>query len=182
MRAHQEHFEHIRNAELVATQRMEQAERRKVEEKERRLQQAKDRVDKEKIVREKVAASMFARGFLTGMVDSVIDSLWTKGHFRDPVESTVKESFMPWLQEAVDGEVQKRRNALAFVSSLVSDAAAMMDQVQDARATQQRKQAEAEEASKVCWASRMATNASCLLPLLQGSQKGQWLCECGRHA
>ena len=39
MRAHQEHFEQIRNAELVATQRMEAAEKRKIEEKERRLAQ-----------------------------------------------------------------------------------------------------------------------------------------------
>ena len=41
MRAHQEHFEQLRNAELVATQKMEQAERRKADEKERRLQQAR---------------------------------------------------------------------------------------------------------------------------------------------
>eukprot|EP00983_Pelagomonas_calceolata_P117562 1160427-Pelagomonas_calceolata.AAC.7 len=39
MRSHQEHFEQIRNAELVATQRMEAAEKRKIEEKERRLAQ-----------------------------------------------------------------------------------------------------------------------------------------------
>jgi hypothetical protein len=39
MRSHQEHFEQIRNAELVATQRMEAAECRKIEEKERRLAQ-----------------------------------------------------------------------------------------------------------------------------------------------
>lgn len=39
MRAHQEHMEQIRNAELVATQRMETAEKRKQEEKERRMAQ-----------------------------------------------------------------------------------------------------------------------------------------------
>jgi hypothetical protein len=39
MRAHQEHFEQIRNSELVATKRMEAAEKRKLEEKERRLAQ-----------------------------------------------------------------------------------------------------------------------------------------------
>jgi hypothetical protein len=41
MRAHQEHFEQIRNAELVATQRMEAAEKRKIEEKEHRLAQVR---------------------------------------------------------------------------------------------------------------------------------------------
>lgn len=157
MRAHQEHFEHIRNAELVATQKMEQAERRKVEEKERRLQQAKLRVEKEKTVREKVAASMFARGFLSGVVDSVIDSLWTKGHFQDPVEATVKDSFMPWLQQAVQGEVQKHRDALDYVSSLVSEAAGMMDQIRDTRSTQQRRQVDAEESDKVCRAPEPAS-------------------------
>lgn len=151
MRAHQEHFEHIRNAELVATQKMEQAERRKVEEKERRLKQAKERVEKERTVREKVAASMFARGFLTGMVDSVIETLWSKGHFQDPVEVNVKQLFMPWLEEAMHREVQKRNDAMMFVSSVVTDAAAMMDQLRDVRSIQQRKQAEAEEASKVGW-------------------------------
>lgn len=149
MRAHQEHFEHIRNAELVATQKMEQAERRKVEEKERRLKQAKERVEKERTVREKVAASMFARGFLTGMVDSVIQSLWSKGHFQDPVEANVKQVFMPWLQDAMQNEVQKHTDAMMFVSTMVTDAAAMMDEVRDIRSIQQRKQEEAEEASKV---------------------------------
>lgn len=154
MRAHQEHFEHIRNAELVATQKMEQAERRKVEEKERRLKQAKERAEKERTVREKVAASMFARGFLTGMVDSVIASLWTKGHFQDPVEVTVKNKFMPWLEEAMHNEFQNRNDALAFVSSVVTDAAAMMDQLQDAHSIQRGKQMEAEDTSKVCLGDR----------------------------
>jgi hypothetical protein len=51
MRAHQEHFEQIRNAELVATQRMEAAEKRKLDEKERRLAQERDRLEREKQVR-----------------------------------------------------------------------------------------------------------------------------------
>ena len=63
MRAHQEHFEQIRNAELVATQRMEAAERRKAEERERRIAQEKQRIEREKATREKVAAQTFARGY-----------------------------------------------------------------------------------------------------------------------
>lgn len=62
MRAHQEHFEQIRNAELIATQRMEEAEKRKLAEKERRLAQERERVERERILREKVAACAFARG------------------------------------------------------------------------------------------------------------------------
>lgn len=51
MRAHQEHFEQIRNAELIATQRMEEAEKRKMQEKERRLAQERQRVERERTVR-----------------------------------------------------------------------------------------------------------------------------------
>ena len=99
MRAHQEHFEQIRNAELVATQRMEAAEMRKIEEKERRLAQERDRVQRERVVREKVAASTFSRGFLSGIVSSVFDGLVESGHFFDPVLREVETAFMPWLKE-----------------------------------------------------------------------------------
>jgi hypothetical protein len=122
MRAHQEHFEQVRNAELVATQRMEQAERRKVEEKERRLQQERARLQREKIVREKVAASTFARGYLTGMVDSVIDSLWSQGFFYDPVERAVADDFMPWLRDQVAIEAGKRVAARGAIAALLMGA------------------------------------------------------------
>lgn len=149
MRAHQEHFEHIRNAELVATQKLEQAERRKVEEKERRLQEAKERVEREKVVREKIAASMFARGFLTGMVDSVMDSLWQKGHFRDPVEVAVKQTFLPWLQAAAHSALERRRDALATVSSLVSDTTVAFEAKQRKRVDKQRQCRQIEISNKV---------------------------------
>ena len=61
MRAHQEYFEQLRNAELVALQRMEAAEIRRMEEKMRRIAQEKERVEREKAMREKVAAQTFAR-------------------------------------------------------------------------------------------------------------------------
>lgn len=149
MRAHQEHFEHIRNAELVATQKLEQAERRKVEEKERRLQEAKERVAREKVVREKIAASMFARGFLTGMVDSVIDSLWQKGHFRDPVEVAVVQTFLPWLQTAAHSALEQRRDALAVISSLVTDATAALESKQRKHCDKQQQCQQIESEHKV---------------------------------
>ena len=104
MRAHQEHFEQIRNAELVATQRMEAAERRKMEEKDRRLAQERERVEREKTVREKVAAQTFARGYLSGLVGNVFDNLYEAGFFYDPVQKEVETDFMPWLTDAVVAE------------------------------------------------------------------------------
>jgi len=104
MRAHQEHFEQIRNAELVATQRMEASERRKMEEKDRRLAQERERTEREKTVREKIAAQTFARGYLSGLVGSVFDRLYDSGFFYDPVQKEVEMEFMPWLTDAVVAE------------------------------------------------------------------------------
>merc|ERR1719191_908752 len=50
MRAHQEHFEQIRNTELAETQRLEEQEKRRFEEKERRIAQERERVQREQQV------------------------------------------------------------------------------------------------------------------------------------
>lgn len=122
MRAHQEHFEQIRNAELVATQRMEAAEKRKVEEKARRLAQERERLDREKMVREKVAASVFSRGYLSGIVSGVYDKLYADGFFYDPVEKEVETDFLPWLQEEMVPSIDAASTSRAAVESLVLDA------------------------------------------------------------
>eukprot|EP00959_Pyramimonas_sp_CCMP1952_P204575 4277604-Pyramimonas_sp.AAC.1 len=136
MRAHQEHFEQIRNAELVATQRMEAAEKRKIEEKEHRLaqrtqshadrladwrlfpHQERDRLEREKQVREKVAAQTFARGYLTGLVGNVFDKLYDQGYFYDPVEKEIAEDFMPWL-ETETGDCIERESRVRQAVDLV---------------------------------------------------------------
>ena len=125
MRAHQEHFEHVRNMELVATQKMEAAEQRKSEEKARRLAQERDRLERERVLREKVAASTFARGFLTGMISSVLDSLWAQGVFYDPVEREVADVFLPWLTAQAQAQLDAQRTARATMAALLADALAL---------------------------------------------------------
>mmetsp|Transcript_42143 Transcript_42143/g.134733 ORF Transcript_42143/g.134733 Transcript_42143/m.134733 type:complete len:458 (-) Transcript_42143:61-1434(-) len=122
MRAHQEHFEQIRNAELVATQRMEAAEKRKLEEKERRLAQERERLDREKMVREKVAAATFARGYLQGLVSSVYSNLYDSGFFYDPVEKEVEKDFLPWLKDQVALQTAHEDVARGMVDKLVAAA------------------------------------------------------------
>ena len=56
----------VRAAELAAMQRMEAAEKRKFEEKERRLAQARAHAAAERALRKKVAAATFARSYLQG--------------------------------------------------------------------------------------------------------------------
>merc|ERR1711939_1044538 len=97
LRAHQEEFVQLRNAELAETQRMEEAERRKFEEKERRLKQERERLEREQVLKEKVAAAAFAKNYMSGIESSVLDRLAKMSYFYDPVEREVETDFMPWL-------------------------------------------------------------------------------------
>jgi len=144
MRAHQDHFEQIRNAELVATQRMEAAEKRKVEEKERRLAQERARVEREKVVCQKVAASTFARGYLSGIMESVFDKLYDTGFFYDPVEKEVADIFMPWLVEQAATSMNNRAVAAATVDKIVLQA--LVQDAQQKEAAEQERTAALEEA------------------------------------
>jgi hypothetical protein len=44
-------------------------------------------VERERVVHRKVAASTFARGYLSGIVSSVFDGLQQSGFFYDPVRA-----------------------------------------------------------------------------------------------
>merc|ERR1712216_1018302 len=81
LRAHQEEFVQLRNAELAETQRMEEAERRKFEEKERRLKQERERLEREQVLKEKVAAAAFAKNYMSGIESSVLDRLAKMSYF-----------------------------------------------------------------------------------------------------
>lgn len=51
--------------------------------------QERERKERERVVRAKVAASAFARGYLNGIVKSVFQQLQDTGYFYDPVERQV---------------------------------------------------------------------------------------------
>ena len=122
MRAHQEHFEQIRNAELVATQRMEAAERRKAEERERRIAQEKQRIAREKATREKVAAQTFARGYTSGLLGNVFDRLYDSGFFYDPVQREIETDFIPWFEDQVVAECSEAAASRKCVDEIIKKA------------------------------------------------------------
>ena len=105
IRAHQEEFEQVRNAELAEVQRLEAEARRRFEEKQRRLEQERARVEREADLKEKVSARAFAKEYLTELHTGVFDVLLGEGFFYDPLTKEVEESFMPWLmaQATTDG-------------------------------------------------------------------------------
>lgn len=156
MRAHQEHFEQIRNAELIATQRMEEAEKRKLAEKERRLAQETDRVKNERVLREKVAACAFARGYLNGLVNTVFQDLVASGHFYDPVEREVKSEFLPWLSEEAAAHVAREQETRATVQALVL---AAVERLAASKAAEEARREE-EERQRAEEAARLAREAA----------------------
>eukprot|EP00898_Chlorokybus_atmophyticus_P003138 jgi/Chlat1/3825/Chrsp26S03970 len=155
LRAHQEHFEQVRNAELVAAQRLEAAERRRIEEKERRIAQEKARVAKEKEVREKVAAQSFARSYLSGMMTSVFKNLYSAGFFYDPV----KEHFMPWLVSAAAADAERERIARAAVEQLIAHTVRVAEE-QRAAAEVKRARERTEELERIAEATRREAEAA----------------------
>jgi len=122
LRAHQEEFVQLRNAELAETQRMEEAERRKFEEKERRLKQERERLEKEQVLKEKVAAAAFAKNYMSGIENSVLDRLSKMAYFFDPVERAVETDFMPWLGSLAAEKLAKVELVQELASELVGTA------------------------------------------------------------
>jgi Radial spoke protein 3 len=98
-------------------------------------------VRRERVVREKVAAATFARGFLTGAVDGALTSLWQRGHFYDPVERAVKDDFMPWLRNSAGAELARRNAARATVVAMVQDAVGRLEAEREAKRAERKARA-----------------------------------------
>lgn len=139
---------------------METAERRRTEEKERRLAQARERAAAEKRLREKIAAQTFARSYVSGLVGGVFDQLTQKGFFYDPLAREVEKDFLPWLTDGVVDELQKSAQAMAVVRLLVAEALGALEESRaeadgrrqrerEEEAERQRAEAAAEEQKRV---------------------------------
>ncbi|XP_024380091.1 flagellar radial spoke protein 3 [Physcomitrium patens] len=119
LRCHQDLFEQMRVAELTATQRMEAAERRLMEEKELRLKQEKARLKEEEILRLRTEAMGYAMRILKGVTDKVYDKLTRDGYFYDPVERELEEKYIPVLLRQMQNDVTdmvRSRHAVAIMA------------------------------------------------------------------
>lgn len=71
----------------------------------RRLDQERERVQREAQAKQKVAAAKFARQYLSGLRQSVFTRMVDDGHFFDPLTKEVEEQFMPWLMTQVQSRL-----------------------------------------------------------------------------
>ena len=88
---------------------MEAAERRKVEERERRIAQERERIERQKAMREKVAAQTFARGYMSGLMGNVFDRLYDSGLFFDPVQREIETDLCLGSRTPLSQSVPTRR-------------------------------------------------------------------------
>ena len=87
---------------------MEKEEQRKWKEKEAHRLSERDRVEREKVLEQKVWASYMSKTLVEEpFVDRVFGKLEEDGLFRDPVRRSVEEQFMPWVLEAVGGQLDR---------------------------------------------------------------------------
>lgn len=146
IREHKARFQQQRNVELAELQRLEAETKRRAAEKERRVKQEKARVAAEEEVMEKVAARGFAKSFLSDLHTSVFENLVDSGHFYDPVQQEVEETFLPWLTDMVVAKLDKVALSRQLADSLILASLAKCEAIADAaekKREQEKAQAEA---------------------------------------
>lgn len=82
MKRQQRHFEELRNNELMEVQRLEDAEIRQNEEKNRRLQQEKERLQLTKTCQKKLVSRVFAKEYLRNLEQNILQDLCKRQIFR----------------------------------------------------------------------------------------------------
>lgn len=117
LKKHQEEYEALRAAALIETQRLEAAERRRTEEKERRVAEQLRILKEKQDVASKIAARAFAKSYLADLVPGVLSTLESNGYFYDSVEKEIETQFLPWLS----GEVVKKVKRVADAKIILDD-------------------------------------------------------------
>ncbi|OHS96624.1 radial spoke head protein 3 [Tritrichomonas foetus] len=129
IRRHKEAIEHQRNVELADVQRLEEAERRKFEEKQRRIEE-RLRVEAEQAeLRAKVAARGFGEFFVSDLMGDAISLLERRGYFYDEVEREIDTVFMPWLDKAME-EASDTHNLIEHIEAKVQATALEIEEEQ----------------------------------------------------
>jgi hypothetical protein len=123
IRAKQAEYEAVRSAELAEVQRLEAEVKRRFAEKQRRSEQEAARLRREAEVREKLAASAFARSYLASLRRSVFSQLHESGHFYDPVRREMESLVLPGILAEVAARLTTRQGASRAVADDIIGAA-----------------------------------------------------------
>lgn len=131
-----------KEAEEQRIKDMETDEIKLFQAKEDRVNAEKDRVERERIVSEKVGASTLSQGMVgEHLVNKVFDRMEDAGHFKDATRLDVENKFMPWIMDMVGGELNNIENSRTLVDLAIKKALHTQKQTED----QQKLQNEAGE-------------------------------------
>jgi radial spoke head protein 3 len=115
-------FEQIRNIELAEVQRLEAAHQRRLDEQLRRHGQAEQRII-DIAAREKTKqAKLTAQECLTDLHSTVLDALDEKGHFKDPLEKEINDTYLSELTKATYLSLNNHYIACQITDDLFADA------------------------------------------------------------
>lgn len=143
IRQRQREFEQMRNAELMEVQRLDAQASRRFAEKQRRLNQERERIRAQTELQEKVAARAFAKSYLVDLSELVFEKLEDDGHFYDPVTREVETVFMPWLMDSLVSDTTSFTDSRSMADDLIKQA---IQVAADTQADILRQRAEAEAA------------------------------------
>ena len=133
---HKEAIEHQRNVELADIQRLEEAEKRKFQEKENRLAEKKRVEDAQNELKGKIAARGFSEFFVSELLYSAIDVLEKHNFFYDEVEREIETEFLPFLKESMTDLTSHKKLQSQIEKTVIFNLASDIDDQRDAsRAT-----------------------------------------------
>jgi hypothetical protein len=134
IRRHKEAIEHRRNVDLADVQRLEEAERRKFEEKQKRMKQRIEYEMAQREVRNRLAALGFGEFFASDLMGDVISLLERRGYFYDEVEREVHSTFLPWLSTALEEATEVYKLSVAIDRAVLNETVAHDEQLKIANA------------------------------------------------
>jgi len=119
LREQQRKFHEARKREVLATQRLEEQERRLTDERERRITQQREVRRKEKQTAEKIAARAYAQNYLMDMIPVVFGKLRDSGYFFDPIKRDIELNFMADLIKKVQGKCDESELSRLIADELI---------------------------------------------------------------
>mmetsp|Transcript_23766 Transcript_23766/g.33253 ORF Transcript_23766/g.33253 Transcript_23766/m.33253 type:complete len:359 (+) Transcript_23766:209-1285(+) len=118
---HKQNFEQKRNTMLAQVQRIEASEMRRIEEKDRRLSQAREFEQKQKEAAEKARARELAKQLLTSAQDRAFIILEKEGKFEEPIRKQIVGEFLPWIMNETNSRLKEMKAAQSTLDALLQD-------------------------------------------------------------
>jgi hypothetical protein len=155
IRRHIEAIEHRRNVELADIQRLEEAERRKFEEKQKRVEERLKFENEMRQLRDHIAARGFGEFFAHDLMVDALALLRKRGYFYDEVEREVETTFLPWLSEAMADGKDLHKVTAAIRRRMAQRATEHEERLRDGAAKEIDTKGEVERTNNMNWLRRV---------------------------